>query len=523
MAKESVRIYKKKKSKLKTFFWSLFTFLVVASIIGGFFFYQHVTSGLPSLEQLENPKQNLASIVLSADGVEIGRFFRESRIETRIDSIPKHLVDALIATEDKKFREHWGVNLERIITGIGKTILLGKRQGGSTITQQLAKNLYEFKVADENFFETITRKVREAITAVQIEKTYTKDEILEMYFNISYFGRGAFGISMASRIFFNKTVQELSIPESAVLVAILKSSVYYDPVRRYNNSLLRRNLVMGEMWEDGYITEEAYRSFSELPIEVFIEESKLRFSSSIAPHYLEYVRQQMEEKSDEYGFDLYEDGLTIYTSLDTRMQKIANNVVTAQVDGFQKQFDARWKWSKNRKTLNDILDKAIKHRSTYRKAKTPEEKKEVYNSLKHNVAFVDSVQKNAQRIEVGFVVLDSKTGDIKAMVGGRDTERGRGLNHVTQIKRQPGSAFKPIIYTVALDNGLYPAYPILNQPFDYNGWSPTNFVESNIGGFLTLREGIKNSVNLIASRLVIEGHVPLWKVGRYAKKNGNKL
>jgi len=281
---------------------------------------------------------------------------------------------------------------------------------------------------------------------------------------------------------------------------------------------------MHEMWEDGHITEEVYRSFSELPIEVFIEESKLKFSSSIAPHYLEYVRQQMEEMSDKYDFDLYEGGLTIYTSLDTRMQKIANRVVKIHLDDFQKQFDKYWNWrdSKNRKTLDDLLVKAIKQRHQYRKAKTAKDKKEILNSLKRNVAFVDSVQKNAQRIEVGFVVLDSKNGDIKAMVGGRDIERGRGLNHITQIKRQPGSAFKPIIYTVALDNGLYPAYPILNQPFDYNGWSPTNFEEENIGGFLTLRDGIKNSVNLIASRLIIEGHVPLWKVGRYADKMGIK-
>ncbi len=524
MAKESVRMYKKKKSKIKTFLWSLFTFLVVASIIGGFFFYQHVINGLPSLEQLENPKQSLASIVYSADGIEIGRFFRESRIEARIDSLPKHLVNALIATEDKKFREHWGVNLNRVITGIGKTILLGKRQGGSTITQQLAKNLYEFKVNNEDFFETITRKIREAITAVQIEQTYTKDEILEMYFNISYFGRGAYGISMASKTFFNKKVQELSIPESAVLVAILKSSVYYDPVRRYNNSLQRRNLVIHEMWEDGHITEEAYRSFSEMPIEVFIEEARNKFSSSIAPHYVEYVRLQMDKMAEDYGYDLYEDGLTIYTSLDTRMQKIANRVVEEHLDEFQKQFDGKWNWrkQKNRKTLDNLIDKAIKYKSVYRKANTTEEKKEIYNSLKRNVAFVDSVQKNAQRIEVGFVVLDSKTGDIKAMVGGRDAEKGLGLNHVTGIQRQPGSSFKPIIYTVALDNGLYPAYPILNQPFDYNGWSPTNFDEENIGGFLTLREGIKNSVNLIASRLVIEGHVPLWQVVRYAQKMGIK-
>lgn len=513
---------KKKKWSLKKVFWSFFSFLVILIVLGGFLFIQNVTSGLPSLEQLENPKQSLASIVYSDDGEEIGRFYRESRVETRYDSIPSHIVEALIATEDKDFREHWGVDLERLFKGIINTVFFGKRQGASTITQQLAKNLYDLKVRDETIFDTITRKVREWITAVQIEQTYTKNEIIEMYFNTSYFGRGAYGIEMASRIFFNKTVLDLTIPEGAVLVALLKSSVIYDPVRRYNNSLQRRNTVMHEMYEDGWITEEQYRSYSELPIEVHLDVSQEKFKSSIAPYYIEYVRQKMELLSDTYGYDLYEDGLTIQTTLDTRMQILANRVVTEQLDLIQKQFDQRWDWRKNKDVLDDLLDKAIKRRNEYRSAEPSEEKKEVYDRLKKNVAFVDSVQTVAQTIEVGFVVLDSKTGNIKAMVGGRDVEKGRGLNHVTQIKRQPGSSFKPIIYTVAIDNGLYPAYPILNQPFDYNGWSPTNFDSTDIGGFLTLRDGIQSSVNLIAARLVIEGHVPLWQVGRYADRMGIK-
>lgn len=524
MAKKSVKIYPKKKSKLKGILWSSFMFLLLLVIIGGFFFYQHVVSGLPSLEQLENPKQSLASVVYSADGVEIGRFFRESRVEVRIDSIPKHLVNALIATEDKKFRTHWGVDLERIVKGIVKTILLGQKQGGSTITQQLSKNLYGFKVSNENIFEMLTRKIREAITAVQIEQTYTKDEILEMYLNTAYYGRGAFGISMAARTFFNKEVQELSIPESAVLVALLKSSKYYDPVRKYNRSLQRRNLVMHEMWEDGFLSEEKYRAFSELPIEASIEAAGVRYKSTIAPHFVEYVRKQMNEMSEKYDYDLYEDGLTIHTSLDTRMQKIANKVVKEQLDAFQKQFDRHWSWrtKDNRKILDNLLTRAIKRRSAYKNAKSTEEKKEILTSLKGNVAFVDSIQKVAQTIEVGFVVLDSKTGDIRAMVGGRDISNRYGLNHVTGIQRQPGSSFKPIIYTIALDNGLYPSYPILNQPIDYNGWKPTNFIESNISGFMTLRDGIKNSVNLIAARLVVEGHVPLYKVKTYANSMGIK-
>jgi len=524
MVKNPVRI-NKKKSKFKAIFWSLVSFLFIAFIIGLFFLMQYVTDGLPSLEQLENPKQSLASIVYSADGKEIGRFFRESRVETMYDSIPEFLIHELISTEDKKFREHWGVDLDRLIKGMVKTVFFGRRQGASTITQQLAKNLYDLKTKDETIFDTITRKVREWITAVQIEETYTKNEILEMYFNTSYFGRGAYGVEMASKIYFNVKVQDLTIPQGAVLIALLRSSVLYDPVRRYNNSLQRRNLVMRQMLSDGYLTKEKYDEYFELPIEVFLEETRLKFKSSIAPHYIEYVRQQMEDIADKYGFDLYEDGLTITTTLDTRMQIFANKSVSDHLDEFQKQFDKKWDWRKNRETLDDLLGKAIKRRKNYKSAKTIEEKKDIYNNLMKNVAFVDSVQEVAQTIEVGFVVVDPANGNIKAMVGGRDQEKGLGLNHVTQIRRQPGSSFKPIIYTVALDNQLYPAYPILNQPFDFNGWEPRNFDEENIGGFLTLREGIKNSINLIAARLVIEGHVPLWQVGEYARKMGinNKL
>lgn len=513
---------KRKRSKLKKIFWSLFSFLIIVFLTVTFFFIQNVTDGLPSLEQLENPKQSLASIVYSSDGEEIGRFFRESRVESMYDSIPRHLVVALISTEDKMFREHWGVDLERLFKGIINTLFFGKRQGGSTITQQLAKNLYDLKVRDENIFDTIIRKVREWITAVQIEKTYTKNEIIEMYFNTSYFGRGAYGIEMASRIFFNKTVMEINIPEAAVLVALLKSSVIYDPVRRYNNSLQRRNTVMHEMYEDGHISEEDYRGYSELPIEVQLEESTQRFKSSIAPHYIEYVRQQMELMADKYGYDLYEGGLTIRTTLDTRMQKLANRISSEQLALIQEKFDKLWDWRKHKDVLNDLLDKAIRQRSDYRAAKDTEEKKLIHDKLKKNVAFVDSVQTVAQTIEVGFVVLDSKTGNIKAMIGGRDVARGRGLNHVTQIKRQPGSSFKPIIYTVAIDNGLYPAFPILNQPFDFNGWTPSNFDSTNIGGFLTLRDGIKNSINLVAARLMIEKHVKIWQVLQYASKMGIK-
>jgi penicillin-binding protein 1A len=276
------------------------------------------------------------------------------------------------------------------------------------------------------------------------------------------------------------------------------------------------------MYEEGYITREQFNLFRDEEIVVRFEETSQKYMSSIAPYFVEDVRLQMEDRSKDLGINIYEDGLRISTTLDTRMMKIANRVVTNHLDYFQNQFDEKWDWQKNRETLDDLIDKAIKSRSNYMAAQTIAAKDSIYDMLKNNVAFVDSVQHIGQRIEVGFVVMDVHTGEIKVMVGGRDTQKGTGLNHVTSIKRQPGSAFKPIIYTIAIDNGLYPAYPILNQPFDYDGWQPTNFVESNVGGFVTLREAIQESINLVAARLIIEDHVKLWQVADYAKRMGIK-
>lgn len=509
----------KNKSTRRKILWGTISSLFVIMFLTSYFFIQYVTEGLPSLEQLENPKQSLASNVFSNDGELIGQYFRQNRIETKIDSIPVHLINALIATEDRKFYDHWGVDLERFVKAMFKTVFLFKKEGASTITQQLSKNLYEFWVADESPFDTVVRKVREWITAVQIEKNYTKDEILEMYLNESYFGKGAYGIGTAARVYFNKKAKDLTIPESAVFVALLKSPRIYDPVNRYNNAIQRRNLVMYNMVDVGYLDNDTYQKLKLEPIALNLEKEVESFQSRQAPHFVEYVRQQLSKMAKQYNFDLYEDGLTIYTTLDTRYQAIANKAVKTHLDEFQAQFDKYWKWSRNRELLDDLLDKAIKRRAEYRNADSKMEKDAVYEILKNNVAFVDSVQRIAQTIEVGFVVLDVKTGEIRAMIGGRDQNFSYGLNHVTQIKRQPGSAFKPLVYTVALDNGLYPAYPLLNQKFDYNGWSPNNF-DMGVSGFLTLRDAIKNSVNIISARLIIEGYAPTWQIGKYAKKMG---
>lgn len=512
------KLKEKRRKTRKKILWSIIGIFLILLIL----FFWHVISGLPSLEDLENPKQSLASTVYSADGVVLGRFFIERRIEINLNDLPDYCIKALLDTEDRRFYEHWGVDLERFVKAIFKTVFLFKPEGASTLTQQLARNLFQFKDEEQGFFDTIVRKVREWITAVQIERNYTKDEILEMYLNQHYLGQGAYGVGMAAKMYFNKNVKDLSLSEFAVLVALQKSGNYYDPYKNPNTALQRRNLVLYNMVVMGDLSQETYDRMKEEPIKLLPPDVKKEISNSIAPHFVEYTRQQMEKWCFSKRYKLYEDGLNIYTTLDSRMQKIANESVDKHLEGFQKTFDKNWSWDKNKDLLTKLVDKAIKERNEYKNAKDSDEQKKIYNYLKGNIAFVDSVQRVNQQIEVGFIVLDTETGEIKAMVGGRDRLSGRGLNHTTQIIRQPGSSFKPIIYTVAVDRGLYPAYPLLDQRFIYGNWEPRNANWKVSGEFMTLRSALKHSVNIIAARLVIEDYAPLVEVGNYAIRMGIK-
>ncbi|MGE5364679.1 MAG: penicillin-binding protein 1A [Bacteroidota bacterium] len=493
-------------------------YISIAAAVAFVLFIGFIIKGLPSLEELENPQPILASKVYSVDGELLGQFYVENRIETTLDSIPKHLINGLIATEDRKFYKHWGVDVERFGKAMIKNVLsLSMREGASTITQQLAKNLYKLKSKNENVLGTVIRKIREWITAIQIEKTYTKDEIIEMYLNNSYFGRGAYGIQTAANVFFNKNVRDLNIQESAVLIGLLKSSVNYDPIKRYDNSLRRRNLVMNNMVEAGFLEEGTYDRLKNKPIHV--DYHRIEVNNTIAPHFLEYIRRQMEKIADKHGYDLYRDGLNIYTSVDSRMQLAANKAVESHLKEYQELFNRSWNWSQHQNTLNALVEKAIKNSTEYESTTDEQERRSIFNRLKKNQSFIDSVKKAEQRIQVGFVAMDPSTGQIRAMVGGADPSARYGLNHATGIKRQPGSAFKPVVYTTAIDNGLYPAYPILNQPINYNGWSPKNS-DFSTGGYTTLRDGLKRSLNLITARLITEGHAPLDKIGEVAKKMG---
>jgi penicillin-binding protein 1A len=296
--------------------------IIILSIVGFFIILLiYIIAGLPSLEELENPQPPLASKVMSSDGELIGQFFIENRIETNIDSLPKHLIEALIATEDRNFYDHWGVDLTRFVKAMVKNIITFSFAGGegaSTITQQCAKNLYKLKSGKENAIDKVVRKIREWFSAVQIEKNFTKKEILELYLNVSYFGRGAYGIESAAKVYFDKKAKDLNLGESALLVALLKSSEYYDPIKNYDNALRRRNVVLNNMYVCDYLTEEEMQKQKQLPITLTTE--RISATRTEAPHFMEYVRLQMQKIADKYGFDLYRDGLTIYTSLDLKMQ-----------------------------------------------------------------------------------------------------------------------------------------------------------------------------------------------------------
>ncbi len=480
-------------------------------------YFVFIISGLPSLEELENPKPQLASKVYTADGELLGTISIQNRIETKLDSLPPYMAQALISTEDRKFYTHWGVDINRFIKAMIKNIFTFSHQGASTITQQLAKNLYHFKVKDENIFQTITRKIREWITAVQIEKNFTKKEILQMYLNVSYFGRGAYGIESAARIYFGKKGKDLTLPECAMFVAMLRSPVYYDPVRHPEHAIDRRNLVMYNMVTNHMLRRAEYEKLKSEPID--LASDKINGNPTIAPYFMEYVRQQMIAYADQFGFDLYRDGLNIYTSLNSKMQLIANKVTAEHLKEYQQLFDKRWNWKEHADLLKNIVDRAIKDSKLYNLAHTKEAKAAAYNDLKYDSKFIDSVKKAVTTIQVGFVVINPDNGQIKAMVGGENQNFGRGLNHAVNIRRQPGSAFKPFTYTVAIDNGYFPAYTILNQKFNYNGWSPDNF-EDDYGGYMTMRNALAYSINVVAGRLTIGSIAPPKQVVAYAHRMG---
>ncbi|NTW48253.1 MAG: PBP1A family penicillin-binding protein [Chlorobiales bacterium] len=480
-------------------------------VLAGTLFY--FSANLPSLEQLENPKPELATTVYSADGKLLTKFFLKNRTSVPLDSISVHVKHALIATEDVEFYDHWGFNSQRFVLAMLENVLTFRSRwlGASTITMQLARNLY---LSQDR---TVVRKAMELMTAVQIERTYTKDEILALYLNTVYFGSGAWGVEAAAWTFFGKPAIDLTVPESALLIGLLKSPRDYDPVKNPVNSRSRRNLIIGLMTKEGFISPR--QAAAERATEISLKYTPVT-DAGTAPYFTEYVRRLLQEEAQKYEFDLYRDGITVYTTIDSRMQKYAEQAVQEHLPWVQERFDKSWKWSA-RLEAAELRETA---RFQQLKAKGLSETAAIAK-LKEDKAWIEKTLKKKATVEVGFVAIDPATGHIKAWVGGKDFGSANyqyQFDHVWQAKRQPGSTFKPFVYTAAIDNGIPATQQYLNQPIVIKTgdrvWAPENS-DGASGGMTTLRDALRNSLNQITIRLVNEA-VPPSKIIEYARRMG---
>ena len=511
--------------KPRTLFRAILIGLATAVAFLVIFSIYVLSEGLPSLEELENPKPELATRVLSADGEVIDEFYLKRRTYMPFDSIPRAFINGLIATEDREFYNHWGIHAVRIVKAAVKNVVRGRlSQGASTITQQLARNLYT-NIGQER---TLSRKIREAVTAIQIERTYTKNEILELYINTVYFGRGAHGLQVAAEMYFNKSPQELSVPECAFLVGILQRPALHENLKNPQASTNRRNVVLYSMMVEGFISEAQYDGFKTVPI-VLTQPEETTVEKSIAPHFVEMIRQQLTREDNKAlavvrRFDLFRDGLVIYTTLNSRTQQYANQAVEDHLKQFQKDFQRSWRWEGKEELLNELLDKAIKSRPSYIAANAAD-RKAIAAKLKKNAEFVDSVKQEATRIQVGFSAVEAGTGEIRAMVGSSifGKQSRYTLNRVTQIRRQPGSSFKPFVYAAALDKGLSPYTSVESGWLSYK--LPTgktwDVAGSKSGGPMSLATALKFSINTVAARLITDYTTPN-EVIRLAKRCGIK-
>jgi penicillin-binding protein 1A len=455
---------------------------------------------LPSPSQLENYQPRLVTRILARDGTVIKELYTQKRFFVPLDSIPAFVVQAVIATEDRKFFDHWGINM----LTIGRAFLvnlasMGIRQGASTITQQLARNLYL------THRRTITRKIRETITAIEIERTYSKREILEMYLTQTYFGSGVYGIGAAAWRYFSKEVGDLTLSEAAMLVGLLKAPAHYNPIYKPEAAVARRNVILNSMRVCDYLTEAAYREAIDEAIVLNLSEEMDEVG--IGPYFTEMIRQELEEREEEYGFDYYRDGLTVETTLEPRLQRYAEQAMQEHMKTMQPKETTRY---------------LVEDRTEFVHHKYPDAGPlELYEILQDS-ARLDSMIRSETVVQVAFVALDPQTGDILVMIGGRDF-RAYKFNRAIQSHRQPGSTFKPFAYVSAIDNGYPLTTRLLNQDVvaELPGgkrWTPPNF-DGSRGGLTTLREAIQHSINLVSVRLVLELTKPI-QVVTYAHQMG---
>ncbi len=458
---------------------------------GGFGFYRYLVSGMPSLEQLENYNPKLSTRILDRNGVVIKELYTQRRFYVPLSEISPHMTKAILAIEDHKFYHHWGMRPDALAAVIIKDVLLLRfhPRGASTITQQLARTLYFSRE------RTIVRKLREQLTAIEIERHYSKDEILEMYLTQSYFGHGAYGVDAAARTFFSCSASDLSAPQAALIAGLPRSPSGYDPLRYPEKAQERRNVVLKRMWKLGFIDRRQYEELRESDLGLLVSQVE-EGGEGIAPYFTENVRQLVVQRVEALGIDPYHDGLTVETTLDARLQACAEEAAAEWMPVLQEEVNRAYR----RSELHGLL------RQLYPKATSAK-----LRSLARDKALVDSLLKAQLEVQLAFVALDPATGSILAMIGGRDFAQTK-FNRATQAVRQPGSAFKPILYATVVDKGLPLSTRLSNDEVIVklpNGdvWAPKNY-DGSAGGTPSLRDALKKSLNLVSVRLMRDHTTP---------------
>ena len=517
------------------FFWAIFA-LGVLSVIT---IFSSAALGLlgqmPELKQLENPKTNLATQILSSDGVVLGKFyFNDNRTPIAFDALPKNLVNALIATEDERFFSHSGIDFKGTLRALA---YLGKKGGASTISQQLARQLF-VGVRSRNKLEAVLQKFKEWILAVQLERRYTKKEIIAMYLNIYDFGYSADGVQSAAKIYFNTTPKALSIEQSATLVGMLKNSSLFNPLRRPERVEKRRNIVLNQMKRNGFVTEVELDSLKQIRLEIDYTPDSHR--EGLATYFRAYLQQFMRKwtkdnpKPDGTNFDIFRDGLRIYTTLDSRLQQIGETAVDAHMANLQEEFFLQNTPTENPTApfldlregeIDTLLHNKARRSERWRKMRASgKDEDAIWASFQKPVEMevfswkgdrdtlmspLDSIRYYKHFLRASMMSMNPLTGHVKAWVGGFNYKHFQ-YDQVYQGRRQIGSTFKPFLYATAIDqlrlspcdilpDALFCIEPLKHGNLD--AWCPKNSGDK-YGRMRTLKNALANSVNTVSARLM---------------------
>lgn len=507
----------------------LSTVLLAAGMYAATSYISKIAPLTPSVDDLLDARRAQPSVLLSANGTHLATYMRGQQEQVSLNQVSPYVIKALVATEDHRFYEHRGIDFVRTVAAVIHT-LRGDAQGGSTITQQLVRNMFPEEIGRSR---TIDRKLREIITAFKIEKAYTKEQILETYLNTVPFLYNVVGIEMAARTYYDKPAAELDALESATLIGMLKGTSYYNPVINPERAQKRRNVVLAQMVKHGMLGTEQYEEMRKRPLHVTLNRQPEPLGS--APHFAAYVRRQLIEWADANDYNIYADGLVVTSTIDDELQEAAVEAVARQTQVLQNIADVEWGRSTDRVASHtpsayealrekvepfrhfwqvraDLLDAFVRESAEYKKAVAsgqPADK--AMAALKADEKFMTRLRENKTRLEAGFAAIDPATGEVKAWVGSRNFDVDQ-FDHVGQAERQPGSTFKPIVYGAALESGfmpdrIYPDGQVEIRANDGSIWRPTD-MSGFSGRMMSMREGLIYSKNTITAQVMQDVGLP---------------